>query len=80
MTTNYSCSSVEAIKQALLYTNGIAVLSQMMIGEEIKKGVLAILPLADMRFKRSIRLIYHKNKYISEAMKAFFAALEDKVE
>ncbi|MBS5149688.1 MAG: LysR family transcriptional regulator [Butyricicoccus pullicaecorum] len=78
--TNYSCSSVEAIKQALLYTDGISVLSEMMIGQEIRKGVLTILPLANMQFKRSIRLIYHKNKYISEAMKAFLAALEDKVE
>lgn len=80
LTSNYSCSSVEAIKQALLYTDGIAVLSRMMIAEEIKKGVLAILPFTDMQFKRSIRLIYHKNKYISTAMKVFFAALEQKIE
>lgn len=80
LTTNYSCSSVEAIKQALLYTEGIAVLSKMMIEEEIKKGVFAILPLNGMQFKRSIRLIYHKNKYISAAMKAFFTILDDQVE
>lgn len=78
--TNYSCSSVEAIKQALLYTDGIAVLSKMMIEEEIKKGVFQILPLNGMQFKRSIRLIYHKNKYISAAMKAFFVVLNDEIE
>lgn len=80
LTTNYSCSSVEAIKQALLYTDGVAVLSKMMIEEEIKKGVLSILPLKGMQFKRSIRLIYHKNKYISPAMKAFFVVLDNQVD
>lgn len=73
---NYSCSSVEAIKQALLYTDGISVLSKMMVEEEIKKGVLRILPFQNMQFKRSIRLIYHKDKYLSKAMKVFFDLLE----
>ena len=80
LTTNYSCSSVEAIKQALLYTDGIAILSKMMIETEMKKGVFWILPLSGMQFKRSIRLIYHKNKYISTAMKAFFEVLDDEIE
>ncbi len=37
---NYSCSSVEAIKQVLLYTDGISVLSKMMVAEEIKEEYL----------------------------------------
>lgn len=78
--TNYSCTSVEAIKQALLYTDSIAALSKMMIADELKKGVLTILPLDDIRFKRSIRLIYHKNKYISPAMNAFIEVLNEQVE
>ena len=77
--TNYSCSSVEAIKQALLYTDGISVLSKMMVTEEIKKGVLTVLPFKDMQFKRPIILIYHKNKYISKSMKVFFDILEQKI-
>lgn len=76
---NYSCSSVEAIKQALLYTDGIAVLSKMMIQEEIKKGALAVLPLDEMKFKRSIRLIYHKNKYLSPAMQTLLQLLQDQI-
>lgn len=78
--SNYACSSVDAIKQALLYTDSIAALSRMMIEEEIKKEVLAILPLDDMRIKRSIRLIYHKNKYISPAMKAFMKVLNEHID
>lgn len=73
---NYSCSSVEAIKQALLYTDGISILSKMMLEEELKKGVLQVLPFPTKQFKRSIRLIYHKDKYVSKAMKMFFSLLE----
>lgn len=77
--TNYTCSSVEAIKQALLYTDGIASLSKMMIEQEIKKGVFKVLPLNDMKFKRSIRLIYHKNKYVTKTMETFFDLLDHKI-
>lgn len=77
--SNYACSSVEAIKQALLYTNGIAALSHMMIADEIKRGALTILPFDDMKFKRSIRLIYHKNKYMSPAMNVFIKVLNEHI-
>ena len=80
LSTNYACSSVEAIKRALIYTDSIAALSRMMIADEIKKGVLIILPFDDMRIKRSIRLIYHKHKYISPAMNAFIQILEEHID
>lgn len=80
LSSNYACSSVDAIKQALLYTDSIAALSSMMISEEIKKEVLAILPIDDLKIKRSIRLIYHKNKYISPAMKAFIKVLNEHID
>lgn len=80
LSTNYACSSVEAIKQALIYTDSIAALSRMMIADEIKRGVLTILPLDDMKMKRSIRLIYHKNKHLSPAMKAFIQVLDEHID
>lgn len=80
LSTNYACTSVEAIKQALIYTNSIAALSRMMIAQELKSGVLTVLPLEDLQTKRSIRLIYHKNKYISPAMQAFIKVLEEQIE
>lgn len=73
---NYSCSSIEAIKQALLYTDGIAALSMMMIEDEIKKGVYKILPFKDMKIQRSIRLICNKNKYPTKTMRTFLNLLK----
>lgn len=80
LSSNYACSSIEAIKQALIHTDNIAALSRMMIEEEIKKGVLTILPLDDLRIERSIRLIYHKNKYLSPAMNAFIKVLNEHID
>ena len=77
--TNYVCTSVGAIKQALLYTNSIAALSRMMIEEELKQGTLALIPLEELRIQRSIRLIYHRQKYLSPAMKAFIQVLDDHI-
>lgn len=77
--TNYVCTSVGAIKQALLYTNSIAALSRMMIEEELKQGTLALIPLEEVRIQRSIRLIYHRQKYLSPAMKAFIQVLDDHI-
>lgn len=80
MTNNYACSSVEAIKQALIYTDSIAALSRMMIAEEVNQGLLTILPREDLKVRRSIRLIYHKHKYVSTAMKTFIKVLEEHVD
>lgn len=80
LNTNYACSSVEAIKQALIYTDSIAALSRMVLAEEIKRGVLTVLPIEGMQIKRSIRLIYHKHKYMSPAMKAFIQVLDEHID
>ncbi len=80
LSSNYTCSSVEAIKQALLYTDSIAALSRMVITEEVRQGLLTVLPVEGLQVKRSIRLIYHKNKHISPAMEVFMQLLEDQIE
>lgn len=80
LTTNYACSSIEAIKQALIYTDSIAALSRMVVEEERKRGVLTVLPIDGMQIKRSIRLIYHKHKYMSPAMKIFIELLNEHID
>lgn len=75
--SNYSCSNIEAMKQALLYTDGISILPKMMIEQELRAGILRELQANHLEFTRTIRLIYHKNKHISPAMETFFAILEE---
>ena len=40
----------------------------MLINDECKKGKLKILRFKDVSIKRQIKLIYHKNKYISKSI------------
>ena len=75
----YSCSNTETMKQALLYTEGYAILSKMMVEQELKEGKLVALPLGQREFKRTIRLIYHKNKFLSPVMQIFLELLEEQI-
>ncbi|MGM9979008.1 MAG: LysR substrate-binding domain-containing protein [Clostridium sp.] len=67
----WSCTNTEAIKNTVIRGNGIALLSKMIVKEEVEKGLLKILSLKNIKIKREIKLIYHKNKYISETINEF---------
>ena len=62
----WTCTNTEAIKNAVITGKGIAILSKMLIKDECEKGKLKILNFKDVSIKRQIKLIYHKNKYISK--------------
>ena len=67
----WSCTNTEAIKNTVIRGKGIALLSKMIVKEEVEKGLLKILSLKNVKIKREIKLIYHKNKYISETINEF---------
>lgn len=62
----WTCTNTEAIKNAVINGKGIAILSKMLIEDECEKGLLKILNFKNVSIKRQIKLIYHKNKYISK--------------
>ena len=51
----------------------------MMVEQELKEGKLVALPLEQREFKRTIRLIYHKNKFLSPVMQIFLELLEEQI-
>lgn len=71
MKNKWSCSNTETIKRAVLNGEGIAILSRMVIEREIAQGEVRALNVDGIRMKRKIRLIYHKNKFISQSMSRF---------
>ena len=77
MKNKWSCSNTETIKKAVLNGEGIAILSRMVIEKEIAAGEVRVLNVENTRMKRKIKLIYHKNKYISQAMKQFIDICTD---
>lgn len=70
----WQCTNTEAIKNAVVRGRGLAILSRFLIEEELKKGLLKILPLTDVQVLRTLHLVYHKNKYLSPIMLALQTA------
>lgn len=77
MKNKWSCSNTETIKKAVLNGEGIAILSRMVIEKEIAAGEVRVPNVENTRMKRKIKLIYHKNKYISQSMKQFIDICTD---
>lgn len=65
----WSSTNTEAIKNAVIHGRGVAILSNMLIINECKNGDMVILNIEGMRVERTIHLIHHKNKYISDSIK-----------
>ncbi|TGV08817.1 LysR family transcriptional regulator [Mesorhizobium sp. M00.F.Ca.ET.186.01.1.1] len=67
--------SLEAIKQCVAYDLGIALIPAIAVGEEVKNGTLVILPFShpDVRVYR--QLVYHKKKWMSQALLRFLELL-----
>jgi len=63
--------SVEAIKQCVMARLGVAVLPEIAVQAEIAQGRLVILDLDGPPLEIATQIVYHKNKSISPAMRAF---------
>ena len=73
----WHCSNTEAIKNAVMHGRGLAALSSMTVEKECAAGELVTLDVSGLPVKRTINLIYHKNKYISPGMKIMLDVCEN---
>lgn len=71
MVRKWSCSNVQNILYAVMEGKGIGILSNLLIEKELQQGSLRALKLEQIHMKRDLKLIYHKNKYLSDAMRQF---------
>lgn len=69
--TKWISTDTAAIKNAVINGNGLAVLSSLLVNEEIKQGTLHKVSLKEVNMFRYIYVVYHKNKFISEHLKSF---------
>lgn len=67
-------SNTETIKNAVLKGYGIAILSRMVVKNELESGVLAQVPIKDVCIKRNIKFVYHKDKFITKELSYFAKA------
>lgn len=71
----WTCNNTDTIKNAVSAGLGISVISKRAVVNEVRTGLLCEKRVKGIEFKRQFKVIYHKNKYITEPMKQFMALL-----
>ncbi len=75
----WQSNSFESITAAAIQNIGIAVLSKELIEEPLADGRLWHIPTPYINLKREWRVIYHKNKYLTDGMRAFMGMSTDEL-
>lgn len=67
----WTCNNADTIKMAVAEGLGISAISRLAVKSEFIAGLLGQTDIKDIQFKRQFKIIYHKNKYLTEPMKQF---------
>lgn len=76
----WSCSSPEAIKLAVAARLGVTVISKLLIQKEAERGELWCCGVRNISMRRTFDVVYHKDKYLDSALRAFIAASRNYIE
>lgn len=67
-----SVSDTEAIKRMLLAQHAIAYVSLLSVKDELRRGELTVLEVADLRIERPLHMVWLKGRSLSPSTQAFF--------
>jgi DNA-binding transcriptional LysR family regulator len=65
----------EGVKRAVAANMGVALLSRHVLGHELSDATIKTVPLAGGEPTRDLYLVYHKDRYLSRAARAFMELL-----
>jgi DNA-binding transcriptional LysR family regulator len=68
--------TLQAIKRFVAMGNGVALLPEISVENELARGELVRIPVRELRLHRKLRLIYRKSASLSHAAKAFLKVAE----
>ncbi|HXZ32654.1 MAG TPA: LysR family transcriptional regulator [Terriglobales bacterium] len=68
--------TLQAIKLFVAMGNGVALVPEMSVEQELKRGELVRIPVRELRLQRKLRLIHRKEASLSHAARAFLAVAE----
>ena len=77
MEKKWTCTNVQAIINSVIAGYGIGIVSSLLIQKELQSGDLKVLNIKDVHMNRKIKLIYHKNKYLTEPMQTFIRVCQE---
>lgn len=70
-TPAWESTSTQALVNAAANGLGVAVLPYLLVQDQLGQGAVAELHIRDLDFHRGFRVIYHKNKFLTNLAKAF---------
>lgn len=68
--------TLQAIKQFVAMGNGVALIPEISVENELARGELVAIPVRELQLKRKLRLIYRKDANLSHAARAFLKVAE----
>ncbi len=68
---SWQCQSWESIKQAVMFDQGITLISIRLVEQEIENGDIKVLKLRNQSWTRMFSLCYHKNKEWNDNLNIF---------
>lgn len=68
---SWECNTSDALKTAAMNGIGVSVISQRLVEEQVKSRELNIIKVDGLDFERKFSVAYHKNKFLTNSMKAF---------
>ncbi|GHO86316.1 LysR family transcriptional regulator [Dictyobacter formicarum] len=76
-TTHLEFTSVEAIKQCVMASMGVAFLPEVTVAQEIAQGRLVALNWPEHNFHVHTQILWHKEKWLSPALNAFLTVTRE---
>jgi len=68
--------TLQAIKRFVSMGNGVALVPEISVEDEIARGALIRVPVRDLHFQRKLRLVYRQESSLSHAGQAFLKVAE----
>ncbi|HVM91550.1 MAG TPA: LysR family transcriptional regulator [Terriglobales bacterium] len=68
--------TLQAIKRFVAMGNGVALVPEISVENELARGELVRVPVSDLHFQRKLRLVYRRDSALSHAGRAFFKVAE----
>lgn len=67
----WTCNNADTIKMAVAEGLGVSVISRRSVVHEMASGLLFAIPIKGIHFMRTFKIVYHKSKYLTDAMHQF---------
>jgi len=68
--------TLQAIKLFVAMGNGVALVPEMSVEDDLNRGELIRIPVRELKLHRKLRLIYRKSASLSHAARAFLTVAE----